>query len=64
MVQLDREIEGAQLFFCSPLIARRLPNDPLRKLYENPEGEIEDTETVPEPPDWVSILENMMYDDY
>jgi hypothetical protein len=53
MVQVDRQTEGSGLFFCCLLMARRLPNDPLRKLYDNPDKELENMETTSELPDWV-----------
>jgi hypothetical protein len=53
MVQVDRQTKGSELFFCCLLMARRLPNDPLRKLYDKPDSGLEDTETTPEFPDWV-----------
>jgi hypothetical protein len=53
MVQVDRQTEGSEFFFCCLLMARRLPNDPLRKLYDNPDKELENMETTSELPDWV-----------
>jgi hypothetical protein len=56
MAQLDREVEGSELLLCCPLEAQRLPNDRLRKMYDRPDNAHRDIETVPEPPDWVSLF--------
>lgn len=57
MVQLNRRVENSELVFCCLLIARRLPNDPLRKLYNEPDGISDSADTTPEPPDWVGVIE-------
>jgi hypothetical protein len=58
MVQVDREADGSELFFCCLLMARRLPNDPLRQLYDNPDDGLEGVEDEPDLPDWVGNLKS------
>lgn len=57
MAQLDKDIDRSNLFFTCCLMARRLPNDPLRKLFESFGASNGDEESINELPDWVSSFE-------
>lgn len=56
MAQLDGEMRSSELVFSCCLMAKRLRNDPLRKLFEMSDSNTGNVEPGDELPDWVSLV--------